>query len=70
MDEDVKFVLGRLEGKVDALLASHTNQQDQLKGQEQRIRSLEQLRWMVLGAAGVVGAVGSFALKYLGGAHG
>lgn len=42
MPDNIDFVLGRLEGKVDALLASHNETKTRLNDQDERISAIEQ----------------------------
>lgn len=49
--------IGRLEGKIDQLLASHVNQKETTDDHEVRIRALEKGRWKLVGAMSVAGTV-------------
>jgi len=60
------LALGRLEGKVDALIAAQTAHKDALGNHDKRIRTLENSRSLMLGAAAVVGAISSQLLRLLG----
>jgi hypothetical protein len=57
MNDELFLALGRLEGKMDALIQMQHVQQEELKAHDERIRSLEHSRGTFLGAAAVVGAV-------------
>jgi hypothetical protein len=65
MNEEILVALGRLEGKVDALITRQSLIDEELGRQEKRIRSLEQSKSWVLGAAAMVGAAVSLLVKFL-----
>tara|TARA_R100000234_G_scaffold119699_2_gene103375 strand:+ start:4797 stop:5003 length:207 start_codon:yes stop_codon:yes gene_type:complete len=65
MNEEILVALGRLEGKVDALITRQSLVDEELSRQEKRIRTLEQSKSWVLGAAAMVGAAVSLLVKYL-----
>jgi len=65
-DNQILLALGRLEGKVDAMLTRQKYHDEELDRQDQRLRKLEQGRSYMLGAAAVVGAVCSFVASRLG----
>ena len=65
MHEEILVALGRLEGKVDALITRQSLIDEELGRQEKRIRSLEQSKSWVLGAAAMVGAAVSLLVKFL-----
>ena len=65
MNEEILVALGRLEGKVDALITRQALIDEELGRQEKRIRTLEQSKSWVLGAAAMVGAAVSLLVKYL-----
>ena len=48
-DEDIKYMIGRLEGKVDALIASVQKQHVDIQEHEKRIRVLETSKAWILG---------------------
>ena len=56
-DNQILLALGRLEGKVDAMLSRQKYHDEELDRQDQRLRKLEQGRSWMLGAAAVVGSV-------------
>lgn len=64
--DDLLLALGRLEGKVDALIATQRSQDDTLNHHDKRIRTLENSRSLMLGAAAVIGALSSYFLRILG----
>ena len=65
MNEEILVALGRLEGKVDALITRQSLVDEELSRQEKRIRTLEQSKSWVLGAAAMVGAAVSLLVKFL-----
>ena len=66
MDNEILIALGRLEGKVDALIARQAIHDEELDRHDKRLRDLEQSRAWVLGAAAVVGAVAAFFINFIG----
>ena len=64
--DDLLLAIGRLEGKVDALIAAQRSQDDTLNHHDKRIRTLENSRSLMLGAAAVIGAISSQLFKLLG----
>jgi len=65
VNEEILLALGRLEGKVDALMTTMRAQEQELKILEKRIRELEQNKFMILGAAGVISMIAGFVVKLL-----
>jgi pantothenate kinase len=65
MNEEILVALGRLEGKVDALITRQSLVDEELARQEKRIRSLEQSKSYVIGAAAMVGAAVSLLVRFL-----
>lgn len=65
MNDEILIAIGRLEGKVDSLLQMQQSHSEELDRHEARIRSLEAHRSTVLGAAGIIGGLISFATSYL-----
>lgn len=57
---DILLALGRLEGKVDALIAQQTRTQEDIDQLEHRVRSLEGSKALLLGICTAVGAVTSY----------
>ncbi len=66
IEKDLLLALGRLEGKVDALIASHKSQDEALGRLEKRMRALESSRSWLVGAAAALGAISSYLLNWLG----
>jgi len=65
MNEEILVALGRLEGKVDALITRQSLIDEELGRQEKRIRTLEQSKSWVLGAAAMVGGAVSLIIKFV-----
>ena len=63
--DDLLFAMGRLEGKVDALLSSIRKHDQELSQLETRLRQLEQYKFLTLGAAGVVDGVVSALMQFI-----
>lgn len=64
-DREILLALGRLEGKVDALIQGVKVLQKDLEDLEARIRDLESSKALLLGGTGVVAALVSWAVSYL-----
>ena len=64
--DDLLLAIGRLEGKVDSVLATMNRHGEELERLDHRIRRLEQSKSWILGAAAVVGAISSFFLNNFG----
>lgn len=60
--DELFLAIGRLEGKVDSLLAMQGHQQEQLKDHDGRLRNLEHARSFILGGAGAVSAAVSLLI--------
>jgi len=65
-DNQILVALGRLEGKVDALITRQALHDEDIQRLDTRLRQLEQGRSWLLGAAAVVGAIASFIATKLG----
>jgi hypothetical protein len=63
--EEVLIALGRLEGKVDAMMTSLRIQEEELRILENRIRDLEQSRAWMLGAAAIISVIAGFIVKII-----
>ena len=63
MNDELFLALGRLEGKMDALIQMQHVQQEEIKEHDKRLRSLEHSRGAFLGAAALVGAVAGGVLN-------
>ena len=62
---DVLLALGRLEGKVDALIAQEVRTQEDVDRIDQRLRALEGSKAMVFGACAAVGATASYVVTLI-----
>tara|TARA_R110002096_G_scaffold79091_2_gene185786 strand:- start:390 stop:599 length:210 start_codon:yes stop_codon:yes gene_type:complete len=67
MDNEILIALGRLEGKVDALISRQAIHDEELDRHDTRLRDLEQSKSWLLGVAAAAGAVAGFAINYVGG---
>ena len=63
--DELFLAIGRLEGKVDSLLAQHARQSEELKEHDNRIRALEHSKSFTMGWAAAIGAAVSIAANYL-----
>jgi hypothetical protein len=63
--DELFLAIGRLEGKVDSILAQQSRQNDELKSHDSRIRSLEHSRGHMLGWAAAIGAGMSIVSTYI-----
>ena len=70
MDKEILIALGRLEGKVDALMTRQTVHDEELGMHDKRLRDLEQSKAWLLGAAAILGAAGAFLVDAVGGKYG
>jgi len=59
--DELFLAIGRLEGKVDSLLAMQGHQQEELKDHDARLRNLEHARGYVMGVSAAIGAIVSVA---------
>lgn len=64
-EAEVLLALGRLEGKMDAILQMQRIQEEQLKGHDKRIRDLEHSRSFFMGASALAGAGASLSVSLL-----
>ena len=55
--DELFLAIGRLEGKVDALIQMQRVHEDAIKNHDERIRALEHSRSYSMGMAGAVGAL-------------
>tara|TARA_R100000388_G_scaffold40976_1_gene31627 strand:- start:282 stop:491 length:210 start_codon:yes stop_codon:yes gene_type:complete len=65
-DNQILIALGRLEGKVDALISRQAVHDEELQRHDVRLRNLEQGRSWLLGAAAVIGALVSVVSNKIG----
>ncbi len=66
-DENALFVLGRLEGKVDAILLNQTQMEKRLNEQDRRLGVMEQHRAWLLGASAVVAGISASVVGFFKG---
>lgn len=66
-DNELFLAIGRLEGKIDSILAQQSRLNDELKSHDERIRTLEQSKSHILGyaaaAGGILGLVAHYVIK-------
>ena len=65
MNNDLMLALGRLEGKVDALIQGQAAQGEKLNAHDKRIRELEQAKSWLLGIAAAAGSGASVICRFL-----
>ena len=63
--KDILLALGRLEGKVESLIAMQRSAQEHIESLDKRIRHLELGRSYVMGAAAALGAIVSFVVSWI-----
>jgi hypothetical protein len=63
--DELFLAIGRLEGKVDSLLAMQGHQQEELKDHDARLRNLEHARGYIMGVSAAIGAIVSVAGTWL-----
>lgn len=61
---DILLALGRLEGKVDALIAQQLRTQDTLEELDRRVRLLENSRTLILGGCTALATIASLVVSY------
>ena len=64
-DSDLLLSLGRLEGKMDALIAVTNAHNDSLQKQDERLRELENSRSALVGAVAILSTAISAAVAWL-----
>jgi hypothetical protein len=62
-EAELMLAVGRLEGKVDAILQMQRLHEEQIKNHEERLRELEHSRSFTMGMAAAVGAGVSVGLN-------
>jgi|TARA_R100001463_G_scaffold11165_2_gene31558 hypothetical protein len=70
MDNEILIALGRLEGKVDALITRQAIHDEELDRHDKRLRDLEQSRAWLFGASAVIGAIAAFLVNMIGDING
>ena len=66
-DKEILLALGRLEGKVDALIAQHKAIASDLDRQDTRLRVLENSKAYLMGICSVIAAGSSYVIKLITG---
>lgn len=61
----IMLAIGRLEGKVDSLLGRQDELQQSIQRLEARVHDIEGMKHKMLGAAAVLGAVVSLAMRFV-----
>ena len=61
---DILLALGRLEGKVDALIAQQLRTQDTIEELDRRVRLLENSRTLILGGRTALATIASLVVSY------
>ena len=64
--QDLLLAIGRLEGKMDSILATMRQYGEEIERIDNRVRKLEQSKAWMLGAAAVIGALSSFFFRFIG----
>jgi hypothetical protein len=62
-EAELMLAVGRLEGKVDAILQMQRLHEEQIKNHEERLRELEHSRSFTMGMAAAIGAGVSVGLN-------
>jgi hypothetical protein len=65
VNDEVLIALGRLEGKVDAMMTALRVQEQEIRKMDERIRHLEQSKAWLLGAAAVISLIAGFVVKLI-----
>ncbi len=66
-DNETMLMLGRLEGKLDALISQVGTVNNRLEAHEDRISALEQWRAYLVGIGAAIGVIVSHAIQYIRG---
>tara|TARA_R100001443_G_scaffold45195_1_gene58198 strand:- start:4718 stop:4924 length:207 start_codon:yes stop_codon:yes gene_type:complete len=65
MNDELMLALGRLEGKVDSLISRQSVVDEEMRKFDSRLRSVEQSRSWLVGAAASVGALVSAGFQWI-----
>lgn len=65
MSESVDYKLGRIEGKLDMILAARVEDGAEAKDVCERVESLEKFKWMLFGGATTVSTIVAFLANVL-----
>ena len=63
--KDILLALGRLEGKMESLIALQRSTEDRVGNIERRVRGLEQGKSYLMGAAAAIGAATSALISWI-----
>ena len=63
--KNILIALGRLEGKVESLISMHHAHNEELGRLDKRLRTVEQGKSAIMGAAAAVGATVSIIISWL-----
>ena len=64
-DQSILLALGRLEGKVDALMAQHVRHQSDMDNLDDRVRSLEGHKAQLLGVCAAIASAASYLVSVI-----
>ena len=64
-DEDLKYMIGKLEGKIASLISSVQKQTAEIQEHEKRIRILETSKAWILGWSSAAAVLVSVAIQYI-----
>jgi hypothetical protein len=64
-ESELLLAIGRLEGKMDALIQMQRTQEEQIKLHDERLRELEHSKSFLMGFAALAGAASSFLFSTL-----
>jgi hypothetical protein len=67
--EDLFLHLGRLEGKVDAILSNQTEQKKRIESIEVRVSKLENYKSYLIGISATIGALVTWLIDFIKGGH-
>jgi hypothetical protein len=65
LDPDLILLIGRLEGKLDALISQSHRQSNKLIELEDRLNKIEAYKSWLLGVASVISLIASYIFSYL-----
>lgn len=65
IDHEVMLAIGRLEGKLDALIQQRMEERRELRSIEVRVRTLESSKAFIIGGAGALSALVSILGHFL-----
>mgnify|MGYP003116705399 CR=1 FL=1 len=65
MSDELLLALGRLEGKVDSLITRQSLLDQEIEKLDRRVRSMEQSRSWIVGAAAACGAAFSMFVQWI-----